>query len=211
MADKIRRQLWDEQISMYVNKFANGTFYRRISPTSFYAMMAHAPSDSQAANMVNDWLFNSSRFCVAAGGDFRNNRDDCYWGLPSISYDDPAYLKPGVWNYWRGFVWGPMAMLTYWSLQNYGHVPEVRQGRTALCKQMRALMTSHWGQHRHVCENYNPHKTADTSNGDCSGTPFYHWGALTGLIGLLEDKPRPSWYELGDTKSRYEKYRLKTY
>jgi hypothetical protein len=40
-----------------------------------------------------------------------------------------------------------------------------------------------------VCcaQNYNPHKTADTSGGDCSGTKFYHWGALTGLIELVEE------------------------
>jgi hypothetical protein len=39
------------------------------------------------------------------------------------------------------------------------------------------------------CENYNPHKDAQSNNdeGDCSGTRFYHWGALTGMIGLMED------------------------
>jgi hypothetical protein len=44
----------------------------------------------------------------------------CYWGLPSISADDPAFPKLG---YWRGYVWGPMVQLTYWGLQNYQHVP----------------------------------------------------------------------------------------
>ena len=33
-------QLWDEEAHIYTNLFTNGTFYRRISPTSFYAMMA---------------------------------------------------------------------------------------------------------------------------------------------------------------------------
>lgn len=195
MADNIRRYLWDEFNGIYVNKFVNGTFHRRISPTSFYAMMSYAPSDSQAAAITNNWLFNSSRFCISPRGDFSGNRDDCYWGLPSISADDPAYLKKGVWNYWRGYTWGPMAVLTYWSLQNYDHVPEVRQGRVALCRQMSAIMMNQWHQYRHICENYNPHKTADTSGGDCSGTPFYHWGALTGLIGLMEDV---AWYDVGE-------------
>ena len=80
-----------------------------------------------------------------------------------------------------------MAQLTYWSLQNYDHVPAVRKGRKALVKQMGALMMSQWNEHRHICENYNPHKTADTSGGDCSGTKFYHWGALTGMITLVEE------------------------
>ena len=80
-----------------------------------------------------------------------------------------------------------MSMLTYWSLQAYDHVPEVRQGRKAMAKQVTAMMLNQWRLHRHICENYNPHKTADTSQGDCSGTKFYHWGGLTGLIGLMED------------------------
>ena len=56
---------------------------------------------------MRGWLMNSSRFCVAPHGDFAGNRDDCYWGLPSIAADDPAYPPLG---YWRGFVWGPMAL-----------------------------------------------------------------------------------------------------
>ena len=52
---------------------------------------------------------------------------------------------------------------------------------------MAGLMMAQFDRHRHICENYNPHRTADTSKGDCSGTYFYHWGALTGLIGLVED------------------------
>lgn len=67
-----------------------------------------------------------------------------------------------------------MAQLTYWSLLKFDHVPVVRQARKALCKQMGELMMSQWQQHRHICENYNPHKTADTTGGDCSGTRFYH-------------------------------------
>jgi len=40
---------------------------------------------------------------------------------------------------------------------------------------------------RSICENYSPHKTADDHHGDCSGTKFYHWGALTGMITLIEE------------------------
>ena len=108
-----------------------------------------------------------------------------------------------------------MSQLTYWSLQNYDHVAavrgpsttmpallllratnhsrhtcrvrQVRTARKSLAKQMGGLMMSQWHEHRHICENYNPHKTADTSGGDCSGTKFYHWGALTGMITLVEE------------------------
>jgi hypothetical protein len=67
------------------------------------------------------------------------------------------------------------------------HVPIVRSGRKALCKQMTSLLLSQWRQHRHICENFSPHKTADDHGGDCSGTKFYHWGALTGMITLVEE------------------------
>ena len=104
-------------------------------------------------------------------GDFAGNKDTCYWGLPSIEASDPAFPPLG---YWRGYVCelltpqacnlsfaasgmsltdgrcagGPMAQLTYWSLQEYDHVPAVKSGRKALCKQMTALMLSQWRGHR---------------------------------------------------------------
>ena len=41
----------------------------------------------------------------------------------------------------------------------------------------------------HICENYSPKKAPAGSwaEFDCTGTKMYHWGALTGLIGLEED------------------------
>jgi putative isomerase len=165
----IAAHMWDEQGGIYTNLFWNETFYRRISPTSFYSMMAKAPTDEQATKMVNNWLHSPEHFCIAPNGDFAGNKDTCYWGLPSIEASDPAFPPLG---YWRGYVWGPMAQLTYWSLQEYDHVPAVKSGRKALCKQMTALMLSQWRGHRHICENYSPHKTADDHQGDCSGTKF---------------------------------------
>ena len=165
----IAKHLWDEKSGIFVNRFWNGTFYRRITPTSFYALMAGAATDAQAEAMVRDWLLNPDRFCIAPNGDFGGNHDDCYWGLPSVQRGDPAFRALG---YWRGFVWGPMAMLTYWSLVRYDHLPIVRSARKAMCKQLTALMMSQWRAHRHICENFYPYKNAT----DCSGTKFYHWG-----------------------------------
>jgi len=179
----ISENLWDPVGEIFTNRFPNGTFYRRISPTSFYSMLAEAATDEQAASMASQWLMSPKHFCIAPAGDFAGNSDSCYWGLPSIQAEDVAFPPLG---YWRGYVWGPMAMLTYWSLQQYDHVAEVRQGRKALCKQMNQLMLWQWRKNRHICENYSPHRTADDHAGDCSGTKFYHWGALTGMISLLE-------------------------
>ena len=37
---------------IFTNRFWNGSFYRRISPTSFYAMLAGAPTDQQVAHLL---------------------------------------------------------------------------------------------------------------------------------------------------------------
>ena len=131
--------------------------------------------------MVSEWLLSPDHFCISPAGDFAGNADECYWGLPSIERSDAAYPPLG---YWRGYVWGPMAQLTYWSLQAYDDEPSgvVRKGRRALVKQMGQLYLSQWRRHGHCCENYNPHKNGT----ECTGMYFYHWGALNGFIGLLE-------------------------
>lgn len=172
----MRDGLWDSDQKIFANRFANGTFSNRISPTSFYALQTNAPSEEQARTMMVAWLRNSSRFCV--GGDDRS--DECYWGPPSISADDPAFPPLG---YWRGYVWGPMIQLVYWGLENYAEaVPEVKAAKAALADQAGAMFLNMWRRHGHVCENYSPWKNAT----DCTGDRFYHWGGLAGLAELVE-------------------------
>jgi putative isomerase len=115
----ISEHLWDKAGGIYTNKFWNGSFYPRISPTSFYSMLAGAASDEQAETMMKEWLTSPEHFCISPNGDFAGNKETCYWGLPSIQASDPAYPPLG---YWRGYVWGPMAQLTYWSLKRYDRV-----------------------------------------------------------------------------------------
>jgi hypothetical protein len=82
-------------------------------------------------------------------------------------------------SYWRGFVWGPMSVLTYWSLlplDGAAAAPSVRVARKALVTQHEAMMLNQWRRSRHICENFSPHKDA----AECTGTKFYHWGALAG-------------------------------
>jgi len=150
--------------------------------------MANASTDEQADAMVVHWLTNKTRFCINANYK-TENLDECYYGLPSISADDPTFPPLG---YWRGYVWGPMAQLTFWSLQEYDHVPSVRAARKAMCTQMTDMFLNQWRLHAHVCENFNPHKNGTMVDGkvwpdDCTGTKFYHWGALAGMISLIEE------------------------
>lgn len=181
MRSLIAGHLWDAQGGTFTNKFDNGTFYRRISPTTFYPLMASAASDSQATQMMSAWLLNATRFCINEEWPV-GQKDWCYFGLPSISADDAAFPKLG---YWRGYTWGPMAMLTYWSLEEYVHLPSVKAAKAALCKQMTAMMLNQWHMNRHICENFCPHRTLQCGS-DCTGDHFYHWGALTGLISLMD-------------------------
>jgi hypothetical protein len=51
-----------------------------------------------------------------------------------------------------------VVQLTYWSLQQYDHVPAVRQARKALAAQMTGMLMNVWHRHKHVCENFSPHK-----------------------------------------------------
>lgn len=188
MKGLISKHLWDDVGKVFTNKWnENNKFNRRISPTSFYPLLAGAATDAQADAMVTGWLTNKSRFCISETYETTND-GRCYWGLPSISADDKSFPPLG---YWRGYVWGPMAQLTYWSLQEYDHVPSVRSARKAMTKQLGAMMLNQWNLHAHICENFNPHKNGTKVAGkvwpdDCTGTKFYHWGALAGLLSLQE-------------------------
>ena len=211
MRQQIAAHLWDATSGAFVNLFSNGTFNRRISPTSFYPMLAGAATTERAAVLVRSWLTNASRFCISPSGDpAGNDPQGCYWGLPSISADDPAFPALG---YWRGFVWGPMALLTFWSLAHpsVASLPPVVGARAALAKQMGAMFLNQWRRHHHVCENFSPKRDAPECTGmraysevearattipsdaelRCSRSilaraDFYHWGGLAGFIGLLE-------------------------
>ena len=51
--------------------------------------------------MTEHWLTNKTRFCINENYQTEND-GRCYWGLPSISADDPTFPPLG---YWRGYVW----------------------------------------------------------------------------------------------------------
>jgi len=160
------RTLWDEKAGVFLNKdLDTGKSNTRISPTSFYPMLAKAPTPEQADRLVKEHLLNPSEFW----GD---------WVIPSIARSDPAFQDQ---EYWRGRVWGPMNYLVYLGLLKY----DQSAARKQLAQRSRALFEKEWTQNGHVHENYN----AITGAGDDVGSSdrFYHWGALLGLIDYLEN------------------------
>ena len=154
-------------------------------------MLAGIATDEQAAALVGAWLTNKSRFCVPASADAwppaqalhepsanqdqpARPRPQCYWGMPSISADDPDYMvadtQSGI--YWRGENWAPQSFLVFLGLQRYAHLAVAREALEGLNKQALDLMMSVWRPHHHICENYPSVLRNDTADGnnECTGT-----------------------------------------
>jgi putative isomerase len=158
--------LWNEEFGLYLNKnLITDEFSYRLSPTLFYPLIAGVPDQRQAQRMIDEHFYNPDEF----------------WGeymLPSIARNDAAFVDN---TYWRGRIWAPMNFLVYLGLRNYD-LPEARKGLVA--KSSKLLLQS-WLSETHVYENYN----AETGQGNDAGMSdkFYHWGALLGFIGLMEE------------------------
>ena len=157
--------LWDETAGIYLNKRTDtGESSPRLSPTNFYPLIAKVPSAEQAARMVREHYFNPQEF----HGE---------WVMPSIARNVPGYQDQ---NYWRGRIWGPMNFLVYLGMRNYALGP----ARTDLAERSHKLLMKSWQSDRSIYENYN--SITGAGNDVNSSDAYYHWGALLGVIGLME-------------------------
>ncbi|NJM94357.1 MAG: hypothetical protein HC842_06575 [Cytophagales bacterium] len=159
------QELWDEQTGIFRDlDLATGEFSTHLAPTNFYPLLAGVATPEQAQRMVKEHLMNPQEFYGE-------------WMLPSISRRDPAF---GDNSYWRGRVWAPMNFLVYLGLRQY-NLPEAQR---LLADRSVALIEKGWLQGGRVFENYN----SVTGEGDDvrNSDPFYSWGGLLGLIGLME-------------------------
>jgi neutral trehalase len=158
------RTMWSEEAGMFLNyRIDLDRPSRRISPTNFYALVARAATQEQAERMVRDHFYNTEEF----------------WGqyiLPSVARNDPSYT--GM-DYWRGSIWAPMNFLVYMGFRNY----DLPSARRDLALKSRNLLLEEWGRNRWVRENYH----AETGmNPGTRSEHMYHWGALLGMIDLME-------------------------
>jgi len=97
------QKLWNEKDGMYENRFWDGRFSKRLSPTNFYPMLAGIATPEQAKRMVREYLHNpqsSGSICDS-----------------TVSRADPAFQDQ---YYWRGDIWGPTNYLVYEGLDRYG-------------------------------------------------------------------------------------------
>jgi hypothetical protein len=157
--------LWDEAAGIYLNQRTDsGEKSPRLSPTNFYPLIAKAATPEQAARMVREHYFNPREF----HGE---------WVMPSIARNAPGYQDQ---NYWRGRIWGPMNFLVYLGLRNYDLGP----ARADLAERSHKLLMKSWLSDRSIYENYN--SITGAGNDVRSSDAYYHWGALLGVIGLME-------------------------
>ena len=160
------QRLWDKETGLFLNQRTDtGQSSHRLSPTLFYPLLAKSAMPDQAKRMVEEHLLNPDEFWGE-------------WVLPSSPRNDPAFPEQ---NYWRGRIWAPLNFLVYLGLQHYDF-PQVRE---ELSEKSVNLLLKEWHEHRHVHENYNAvtGEGCDVGNSD----RFYHWGALLGVIGLMEN------------------------
>ena len=156
--------LWDEKTGMYLNKRTDtGESSTRLSPTNFYPLIAKVPTQQQAERIVAHY-FNPQEFYGE-------------WVIPAIARNVPGFQDQ---QYWRGRIWGPMNFLVYLGLRNY----DLPAARADLVERSSRLLMKSWESDRAVYENYN----AITGRGNDvrSSDAYYHWGALLGVLSLLE-------------------------
>lgn len=168
-ADKysaVLQTLWSDDQGIFLNKdLRKKTLSTRISPTNFYPAIGKVANASQVTEMVNKQLLNPAQF----------------WGtyvLPSIARSDTAYTGQ---DYWRGSIWGPMNFLVYMGLYNY---PEADSARKELVKKSEQMLLHNFSKYGYIRENYQ----AETGEApSVRSDHFYHWGALLGMMSLIEN------------------------
>lgn len=165
--------LWDEDFGCYCNRRTDtGEFSHRVSPTLLYALFDPEVPAARARRMADEHYYNPEELYGE-------------WMIPTIARNDPAYPEQ---NYWRGRCWPSTNFLAYSAIRSHGTLPDVQKD---LAEHSVKLMMKEWTEHRHIHENYS----ADTGEG-CdvpNSDKFYHWGALLGLIGMLESGEVPDY------------------
>ena len=160
MKQRINSKLWNENDGIYENRFWNGEFSPRLSPTSFYPMFAGVATQRQAERMVKEHLLNPKEF----------------WGtyvIPSIARNDPAFPDQ---FYWRGSIWGLTNYMVYQGLKRY----KFDSTSFEFAQKSFDLFMDDWCLNQHNNELYL------ASGGRGKGDPHYTFGALLPLLATEE-------------------------
>jgi Trehalase len=167
MKRRVREKLWNETDGIYENRFWNGEFSKRLSPSSFYPMLAGIATAEQAERMVRQHLLSPAEF----------------WGtyvVPTTSRSDPGFADQ---YYWRGSIWGPTNYLLYHAIDRYGF----DQVALEFAQKSYALFMDDWKTNQHDNELYH------AWGGSGGGDTHYTWGALLCLVGLEQFMDANPW------------------
>ena len=154
----VRDKLWNEKDGIYENRFWDGRFSHRLSPTNFYPLFAGIATPEQAERMIKEHLLNPEEF----------------WGpyvTPTIARDDPAFPDQ---FYWRGDIWGPTNYMLYEGINRYRFDEVARE----YAQKNYDLFMDDWQSNQHDDEQYY------AWGGSAGGDTHYTWGALLCLIPL---------------------------
>jgi len=162
----LTQKLWDDKSGIFLNKFLdkNGS-NERLSPTLFYPMLAGVASKDQANRMIKEHFYNPDEFY----GEYI---------IPSCPFNDKSFDN----NYWRGSIWGPMNFLVYLGLRDYD-----KKAATELAEKSYNLYLKAWTDHGCVFENINSKTGVNHIKDQLNSNPFYHWGALMGMMKFMEE------------------------
>ena len=158
MKKLVQSKLWNDTDGIYENRYWDGRFSKRLSPTNFYPLFAGIATPGQADRMVNEHLLNPKEF----------------WGryvIPTIARDDPAFADQ---FYWRGDIWGPTNYMVYEGIDRY-HFDQVA---LEYAEKSYNLFIDDWKENQHDNEQYH------AWGGNGGGDTHYTWGALLCLVGL---------------------------
>ncbi len=158
MKQLIREKLWNEKDGIYENRYWDGRFSNRLSPTNFYPMFAGIATPEQAERMVKEHLLNPKEF----------------WGkyvVPTIARNDPVFSDQ---FYWRGDIWGPTNYMLYEGINRY----RFDQVALELAQKSYDLFMDDWRINQHDDEQYY------AWGGSAGGDTHYTWGALLCLMPL---------------------------
>lgn len=167
---RVQEKLWNPAAGIYENRYWDGRFSKRLSPTNFYPLFAGIATPRQAERMVKDHLLNPREF----------------WGkyvIPTIARDDPAFQDQ---FYWRGDIWGPTDYMVYEGLNRY-HFDKVA---LEFAEKNYNLYMDDWRKNQHDNEQYF------AWGGSAGGDKHYTWGALLCLAGLEQYLDANPWDNL---------------
>lgn len=106
----------------------------------------------------------------------------CKYAVPSIARSDAAF-----WDqlYWRGRQWAPQTFLVWCGLAQYdSSLPAVRLTRQTLVRKARAQFEQQLQLFGQINENMNGVLGVGSDSDRADG--YYHWGALSAFVSILE-------------------------